>query len=232
MSDLNTSITSTWSNNCSINLKQDTAEEELLSSLSFSDHQMNTSKVNNEQQLDQINNEINNIEENNEKQLDENDNKIAPKQPLTLLIPKTSFRIVNDITKIPTPDVNRNCTQTMFPLEDGDDITSSKQNHTVISSDNPVMNNGKSKQKQNRPIMGKNALLKKANIDRSDSLIVQDIVLDKYNPVLNHYVTKMYHRRLSRTRLDSSGDEDSFSEGVCIKLIFHLIHILVHNNFK
>lgn len=219
MSDLNTSTTSTWSNDCSKNQVHVSVDQRRFSICSaVSEQLLNNSKLNNdiqpEQQLDQTHNETKRIEEKDDKPLDENDNKIEPKKPLTLMIPRTSFRIVNDITKIQTPDVKRNSTQIIFPLEDGDDISNDKQNHMVITRENPIMNDGTNKQKQIRPIMGKNALLKKANIDRSDSLIVQDIVLDKYNPVLNHYVSKMYHRRQSRTRLNSSCDEDSFSEGV------------------
>lgn len=224
MSDLNTSRTSTCSNDCKKIQEYDNMEQQTFSICSATSEQyLNNSKLNNdiqpEQQLDQIFNDSNKSEKKCDKQLDENDNKIQTKKPLTLMIPRTSFRIVNDITKIQTPDVRRNSTQILFPSEDGDSISISKQNHMVITNEHQTFNDGTSKQKQIRPIMGKNALLKKANIDRSDSLIIQDMVLDKYNPVLNHYVTKMYHRRLSRTRLNSSCDEDSFSEGVCITLI-------------
>lgn len=183
---------------------------------------LNNSKMNLdnqiEQPLDQIYNNTREIDEKPNEKLDENDNNVEIKKQLTLVIPRPSLRIVNDITKTQTPDVQRNSTQLVFPL---DDISIDKQNNDAIGKDIKdcqSTNDGMNKQKQIRPIMGKNALLKKANIDRSDSLIVQDIILDKYNPVLNHYVTKMYQRRLSRSRLDTSCDDDFYSDGVCIYL--------------
>lgn len=226
MSDLaNTSAISTWSDqSCQ---EQDTTEpldNTLESTVPM--EILNNSKMNLdnqiEQPLDQIYNNTKEIDETNIEKLDENDNNVEIKKQLTLVIPRPPLRIVNDITKTQKPDVQRNSTQLVFPLEDISIID--KQNDVIGKDikDCQSMNDGMNKQKQIRPIMGKNALLKKANIDRSDSLIVQDIILDKYNPVLNHYVTKMYQRRLSRSRLDTSCDEDFYSDGVCIQLILEL----------
>lgn len=172
-----------------------------------------------------------NIENNNKNETKNQSNLILPrtedleeineesdtKKQLKLIIPKPSFQIVNDITKIQIPDVKRNSAQFVFPCQDMIDISVSKQNQTSLIEDTRTTNDLKNKQKQIRPIMGKNALLKKANIDPGDSLIIQDIVLDKYNPVLNHYVTRMYHRRLSRSRLNSSCDDDFYSDMVSFK---------------
>ncbi|CAH1111301.1 unnamed protein product [Psylliodes chrysocephalus] len=62
--------------------------------------------------------------------------------------------------------------------------------------------------KHKQPVMGKTALLKKTNLEHSDSFIVHSIILNKYEDVLNHYVNRMYRRRLSRR----SNSEDEYSE--------------------
>lgn len=64
-----------------------------------------------------------------------------------------------------------------------------------------------SKSKQNKPIMGKVALLKKANVERNDSLIIHELITNRYNDALNHYHNRMYQRR--KSKIDSSEDEYS-----------------------
>lgn len=224
MSDLaNTSITSTTSdqaNNCQNNEYTDPPNNPTdLHSTEI----LNNSKFTKDQEPDQqpnlIYNKINKVDEVNEKKIEELNKNADTMKHLKLIIPKTSLRIVNDINKIQTPDVKRNSTLFIFPVADMDDISINKQNHMVISRENLTTNQFTVKQKQIRPIMGKNALLKRANIEKNDSVIVQDIVLDKYNPVLTHYVTKMHRRRMSKSRLTSSCEDDAYSDGVCTKIL-------------
>lgn len=242
MSELaNTSIISTWSDKNNDDQEQDITSEpadNIIESTILTEI-LNNSKTNLdnqiEQHLNQIYNNTKEIEEKPIEKVDENDNNVEIKKQLTLVIPRPSLRIVNDITKTQTPDVQRNSTQLVFPHEDIEDISIAKQNQGIIGTDIKdcqALNDAMNKQKQIRPIMGKNALLKKANIDRSDSLIVQDIILDKYNPVLNHYVTKMYQRRLSRSRLDTSCEDDFYSDGVCIVSILELYTEIFHLYLK
>lgn len=61
--------------------------------------------------------------------------------------------------------------------------------------------------KYNRPIMGKAALLKKANLERNDSLIIHELITNRYNEALTHYHSRMYQRR--KSKIDSSEDEYS-----------------------
>ncbi|KAG5890196.1 hypothetical protein JTB14_010658 [Gonioctena quinquepunctata] len=104
-------------------------------------------------------------------------------------------QLVNDLSKARSPIEDRNSTDLVFTIEKGprDSI--------------PVSNN-----KQKQPIMGKAALLKKANID-ADSRIIQGIILNKYETVLNHYVSRMYKRRASRLS-SSEYSEDEFGESL------------------
>lgn len=183
---------------------------------------LNNSKPNDtqsEQQINQIYNNTKATDDNQIKQIkpEENDNNVEIKRSLSLVIPRHSIHIVNDFAKTQTPDVRRNSKQTTFPSVDISNSPIAKPNQMVISKENIRTSNHDdvNKQKQiSRPIMGKNALLKRPYVDSTDSIIVQDIVLDKYTPVLNHYVTRMNQRRLSRTRLDSC--DDDFSDVVSI----------------
>lgn len=207
MSDLNTSkSSSTWSNRAESSTEHPNNVSICANtSSSILNNSVDTSDIQTDQQLNQIYNPTKIMKG----KLDENEN-VHLKAQLKLLIPQSSYRIVDDLRKDQTPDVERNSTQLI--TEEIRDAFVAKPNKMSLSKDNLLMaSDDLNKQKQARPIMGRNALLKKANIDRCDSVIIQDIILDKYNPVLTHYVSRMYHRRLSKTRLDSSS-EDVYSD--------------------
>ncbi|KAJ8925579.1 hypothetical protein NQ315_009419 [Exocentrus adspersus] len=61
----------------------------------------------------------------------------------------------------------------------------------------------------NRPVMGQAALLKKVKgtIERNDSLIIHDLITNRYRSKLNHAYNRIYQRR--KSRVSSSGDENS-----------------------
>ncbi|CAH1116717.1 unnamed protein product [Phaedon cochleariae] len=132
---------------------------------------------------------INNTDGQALRTMDENDNETRlPKLIIKPNVDQTCF--VNDFTKAKTP------------VDDKNSSTFVITNHHEKSSNRPM-----STYKQKQPIMGKTALLKKANID-PDSQIIQGIILNKYEDVLNHYVHRMYKRRISRL----SSSEDEFSD--------------------
>ncbi|CAG9834514.1 unnamed protein product [Diabrotica balteata] len=61
-----------------------------------------------------------------------------------------------------------------------------------------------------QPIMGKTALLRRSQVDPSDSFIIQSIILNKYENTLNYYVNRMYSRRQSRmSNVEDENNDDT-----------------------
>lgn len=55
-------------------------------------------------------------------------------------------------------------------------------------------------ERNNVPVMGKNALLARTQRDKQEGVIVHDIVVEKFNNILNYYYTRSVKRRSSRNR--------------------------------
>lgn len=56
------------------------------------------------------------------------------------------------------------------------------------------------KERNHVPVMGKSALLVKSQKDRHESIIVHDIVVEKFNNILNYYYNRSLRRRNSKNR--------------------------------
>ncbi|XP_056635128.1 anillin-like isoform X2 [Diorhabda sublineata] len=67
--------------------------------------------------------------------------------------------------------------------------------------------------KNKRPIMGKTALLRNSSVESNDSAIIQSIILNKYENILNYYVSRMYTRRISR--ISNNSEEETVANTNC-----------------
>ncbi|KAJ8938511.1 hypothetical protein NQ318_005175 [Aromia moschata] len=129
----------------------------------------------------------------NPKILDSPDPKHETRLKLKVVITKAdqSSRVVNvlnDLSKPQSPMAEKNTS---------DHVTSAK--------DSPARPN------RNMPVMGRSALLKKANVDNTDSLIIYDLITEKYHGVINHYLDRSYRRRKMRSESPSNYSDTVFS---------------------
>ncbi|KAJ8941352.1 hypothetical protein NQ314_010415 [Rhamnusium bicolor] len=159
---------------------------------------MNNLKINSEATLIKVNNKYNLISKTYKdcaekpEHMDEKEHRL-PKLKIALANADQTksncsvINVVNDFSKVRSPIIDRNSTEFFTGLKE---------------TPSPI--------RHNRPIMGRAALLKKANIEPNDSQIVHELITDKYNGVLNYYFDRMYQRRLSKTE----GSEDDYSDTV------------------
>nr|XP_023018130.1 anillin-like protein 1 isoform X1 [Leptinotarsa decemlineata]XP_023018131.1 anillin-like protein 1 isoform X1 [Leptinotarsa decemlineata]XP_023018132.1 anillin-like protein 1 isoform X1 [Leptinotarsa decemlineata]XP_023018133.1 anillin-like protein 1 isoform X1 [Leptinotarsa decemlineata] len=143
------------------------------------------------EQSQKLNNNTKELQNDHEsKERDENENRL-PKLKINLTNIDQN-QLVNDLAKLKSPIDDKNSSKLVF--------THQKEGGVRFPDSN----------KQKQPIMGRKALLKKANID-PDSLIIQSMILNKYENVINHYVSRMYKRRSSKQSTSEDDCESSSS---------------------